>query len=208
MIISCVSAKFEYKGVTFTIGQRIVGTDQSEYEGLYGFITEIRDGEDKETENDTPDIYCTFEPPVLPCDIIELEKLFSRLYQQPKKLEDISLDEVIMAPEMIKGVGNPEECRIFLPIHAVIEDWAANGERGHSEELYTEHADARYRFHTKLKKELAEGCLEHWQGKEDFRVESAKDSYEGYLEGKYDESHYVIWIEGKKLCSRRDILQC
>ena len=64
MVINRVGAKFEYEGVTFTIGQRVVGTGQSEYEGLYGFITEFRDGEDKETENDTPDVYCTFEPPV------------------------------------------------------------------------------------------------------------------------------------------------
>lgn len=104
MIINHNGAEFSYKGVTFVIGQPIVGTKQSEYEGLYGVITEIRDGKDKDTENDTPDIYCTFEPPVLPHDIERLEKRFSGLYQQSKKLEDISLDEVIMAPEMIKGL--------------------------------------------------------------------------------------------------------
>ena len=57
MIINRNGAEFEYKGVSFVIGQPVVGTSQSEYEGLYGLITEIRDGEDKETENDTPDIY-------------------------------------------------------------------------------------------------------------------------------------------------------
>lgn len=206
MFMNRIGAVFEYEGTTFTIGQPIIGTNQSEYEGLYGFITEIRDGEDKETENDTPDIYCTFELPVLPYDIDELGKLFSSLYQQPKKLEDIGLDEVIMAPEMIKGAGNPEERRIFVPIYAVIEDWTANGERGHSEELYTEPADAKYRLHTKLKKELEEGCLEHWQGKEDFCVESAKDSYEGYLDGRYDESHYAIRIEEKKLAVSEEFI--
>lgn len=206
MFMNRIGAVFEYEGTKFTVGQPVVGTDQSAYEGLYGFITEIRDGEDKETENDTPDIYCTFEPPVLPHDIVELEKSFSRLYQEPKKLEDIGLNEVIMAPEMIKGTGNPEECRMFLSIHAVIEDWAANGERGHSEELYTEPADAKYRLHTKLKKELEEGCLEHWQGNEDFRVDSAKDSYEGYLDGEYDESHYAIRIEEKKMAVSEEFI--
>ena len=131
MIINRNGAEFEYKGVSFVIGQPVVGTSQSEYEGLYGLITEIRDGEDKETENDTPDIYCSFDPPILPYDIEELEKRFSSLYQNPKKLEDISLDEVIMAPEMIKGVEDPEKCRRLLPVYTVIEDWARDWERGH-----------------------------------------------------------------------------
>ena len=207
MIINRTGAKFEHEGVTFIVGQRVVGTDQSEYEGLYGFITEIRGGEDKETENDTPDVYCTFEPPVLPYDITEMEKYFSELYQQPKKLEDINLDEVIMATEMIKGVEEPEKCRAFLPIYTVIEDWAANGERGHSEEPYTEFADAKYILHAKLKKELEEGCLMHWQDKEDFRVESVKDSYVGYLDGEYDEKHYSIRIEETRLAVSEDFIR-
>lgn len=70
----CTGAAYEYEGVTFTIWQRIVGTEQSDYEGLYGFIVGIRDGKDKETENDTPDIYCRFDSPVLPCDVTRLEE--------------------------------------------------------------------------------------------------------------------------------------
>lgn len=81
--------KFEYEDVVFTIGQPVVGTDRSVYEGLYGRITEIRDGEDKETENETPDIYCTFELTVLPYDMEILEKRFSRL--TGKRLEDLVL---------------------------------------------------------------------------------------------------------------------
>ena len=207
MIVNRIGAKFEDEGVTFTIGQRIVGTDQSEYDGLYGYITEIRDGEDKETENDTPDVYCTFEPPVLLYDIKEMEKYFSGLYQQPKKLEDINLDEVIMATEMIKGVEEPEKCRVFLPIYTVIEDWAVNGECGHSEEPYMEFADAKYMLHTKLKKELEEGCLKYWQDMEDFRVESVKNFYVGYLDGEYDEKHYSIRIGEKKLAVSEDFIR-
>lgn len=207
MFMNRIGAKFEYEGITFTIGEPIIGTKQSEYEGLYGFITEIRDGKDKETENDTPDIYCEFEPPVLPYDIAELEKRFSELYQQPKKLEDISLDEVIMAPEMIKGVEHLEKCRVFLPIYTVIEDWAANGERGHSEESYTEHSNAKYMLYAKLKEEVEGGCLKHWQDKEAFRVESVKDFYEGYLDGEYDENHYAIRIEEKKLAVSEEFIK-
>lgn len=74
MIINRQGAKFEYEGVTHTIGGAIVGTAESEYEGLYGRINAIHDGDDKETENETPDIYCEFDPPVLPCEIKALEK--------------------------------------------------------------------------------------------------------------------------------------
>lgn len=88
--------------MTFAIGQRIYANGQSDWEGLFGVITEIRTDEDKETENETPDIYCSFDVPVLSADVKELEKRFSSLYREPKTIEDISLDEVIMAPEMIE----------------------------------------------------------------------------------------------------------
>ena len=76
MIINRIGAEFEYEGTTYVIGAPIVGTPESEYEGLYGTITEIRVGEDKETENETPDLYCSFEVPVLPCEVKKLEEVF------------------------------------------------------------------------------------------------------------------------------------
>ena len=97
--------KIVYEDVTYEVGMRIVGTAESEYECLYGVITKIRDGEENDTDNETPDIYCCFEQPVLPCGIQKLEERFSILYAEPKKLEDIILDAVIMAPDMIEPVG-------------------------------------------------------------------------------------------------------
>ena len=91
MIINRPGAEFIYDGASYKIGDRIIGTAESEYEGLYGSIFEIRDGEDKETENETPDIYCSFEEPILPHQIKKLETLFSELYREPKKLEDITV---------------------------------------------------------------------------------------------------------------------
>lgn len=106
MILNRTGAEFEYEGVTYTIGGAIVGTAESEYAGLYGRINAIHDGEDKETENETPDIYCEFDPPVMPHEVKALEDTFSDLYHQPKTIADIVLDMVIMAPEMIRPLDD------------------------------------------------------------------------------------------------------
>lgn len=47
----------------------------------------------------------------------------------------------------------------------------------------------------------------HWQDKEDFRVESVRDSYVGYLDGEYDEKHYSIRIEEKRLAVSEDFIR-
>lgn len=99
MILNENGKSFEYDGITYTIGDAVIGTNVSEYEGLVGVITEIRDGNDKETENETPDIYCSFEAPLLPEDVKALEETFSDLYDEPKTMEDICLDMVIVAPK-------------------------------------------------------------------------------------------------------------
>lgn len=64
MIINKDGMRYTYNGTTYTIGAAVVATEESEYQGLCGIITEIRDGVDRETENDTPDIYCCFETPL------------------------------------------------------------------------------------------------------------------------------------------------
>lgn len=105
MIYDCIGESFTYEGKIYKIGDRIIATEGSEYEGLYGFIFEICDDEDKETENDTPDIYCSFDVPSDPQQIKKLEKIFSDLYREPKKIDDIILDFVIMSPEMIRVIS-------------------------------------------------------------------------------------------------------
>lgn len=102
MFINRVGAQFQCEGVTYTIGGKVCANDASDYEGLYGTITEIRDSDDRETENDTPDIDCSFMPPVLADDIEAIESRFSQLYRREMHLEDIGLDIVIMAPDMLK----------------------------------------------------------------------------------------------------------
>lgn len=113
MIINRYGAVFEYEGVVYKIGAPIIGTSESEYEGLHGVITEIRDGDDKETDNETPDLYCSFESPALPDEIKRLEEVFSELYDAPKTIDDICLDFVIMAPDMVKPADELTEHQIL-----------------------------------------------------------------------------------------------
>ena len=143
MILNRTGAEFEYEGVTYTIGGAIVGTAESEYAGLYGRINAIHDGEDKETENETPDIYCEFDPPVMPHEVKTLEDTFSDLYHQPKTIADIVLDMVIMAPEMIRPLDDLRSMRKRVNVFLVMEDWAVDGEHGNDCEAFSDYDDAK-----------------------------------------------------------------
>ena len=46
MLINKPGAEFLYNGITYRVGDVIIGSDQSEYAGLIGSILEIRDGDD------------------------------------------------------------------------------------------------------------------------------------------------------------------
>ena len=107
MILRENGTRFCADGKVFTIGGRISTNGESEYEGLFGTITEIRSGADRETENDVPDIYCDFEIPASEEMLRELEARFSGLYGEIKTIDDISLDCVIMSPDMLEPLDTP-----------------------------------------------------------------------------------------------------
>ena len=184
--------------MTFAIGQRIYANGQSDWEGLFGVITEIRTDEDKETENETPDIYCSFDVPVLSADVKELEKRFSSLYREPKTIEDISLDEVIMAPEMIE-VLEPWAGRKKKTVWTVAIDWSYHGEHGHLEEICTDYLDAKRKLTEYLTEEFDNSTLLQWQADDRYATVSEKDSYECYEKEDYQENHYHICLERKDL---------
>lgn len=168
---------------------------------LYGIITEIRDGEDKDTENETPDIYCSFELPALPSEVRDLGERLSSLYQDLKTEKDIILDCIIMAPEMISPLDNLEECRHYPTVYLLLEDWAVDGESGCSFEIYTDFDDAKRLLVQNLKEEQETGCILKWDDHEKFVEFSYSNSYECYIDGEYCENHYSISIVTQKLCA-------
>jgi len=199
MIINRPGAEFIYDGTSYKIGDRIIGTSESEYEGLYGSIFEIRDGEDKETENETPDIYCSFEEPVLPHQIKKLEEIFSELYQEPKKLEDITLDYVIMAPEMVRVIL-PDPKPLTQTIYSVQEEWADRGEYGSSiSQAYTSEESALQFMMKQFREEMEDGLVSQMRCDKKFVEESYDDSYECFIDGEYFENHYRIHIISQQI---------
>jgi len=123
MVIRKNGAVFCTEDKIFVIGGSVFANDESEYMGLYGTVTEIRTGDDRETENDTPDIYCEFVLPDTQSMLAELESRFSDLYGLPKDMADISLDCVIMSPEMLEPVpAKPEESLGSLLTLTCLED--------------------------------------------------------------------------------------
>jgi len=110
MLLDKIGQSMVIDGKTYAVGMSVYSTDESDYRGLYGKIIEIADGEDKSTDNETVDITCEFYVPDDISQVTELEERFSALYGEPKEIDDISLDYVIMAPDMIRSV---KRCRIY-----------------------------------------------------------------------------------------------
>lgn len=208
MILKNTGDVFEYEGVKYTVGEFVYANKKSDYEGLFGVIKEIRDGEDKDTENDTPDIYCAFENPIIPYDIEAIEKRFSALYGEKKQLGDIAIDEVIMAPEHISVVSKRESKSDGQTIYILREDWATDDDDGVNIEVYATFDEALCNLRLKVRDEYADGIVSLWLNSADDEaaeegsfviVESSKNSFEAYVDGFYSSSHYSVSIVEKYL---------
>lgn len=194
MIINKKGEKFYFKGIEYVIGGDVIGTEESTYSGLLGNIYEIRTYEDKETDNETPDLYCRFEAPITNYDIAKLEKTFSKLCGENKSLEEICLDGVIMSPQMVQPIQDKE-----YTVYILEEDWAANDDYGHDVEIFTDLNSAKRSMYEQLKKEMNEGCIPNFKNDDDYIEESDENSFECYIDGYYSESHYLLSITEKSM---------
>ena len=96
----------KYQGEEYQVGTTVKANAQSVYEGLIGFITEIRTGKDKETKNPGPDIYCDFIKPNFQKELQVFQHRYVKSYNEPFDLDNINLDGVIMAPEKLVLVND------------------------------------------------------------------------------------------------------
>ena len=185
MIYHQPGEEFWHEGVCYKVGGRIVANEASDYAGLFGNILEIRTEDDRETDNDTPDIYCAFEAPVLSADRLALEQTFSQLYREQKHIEDLGLDMVIMGPEMIVPLEHPAQVYPTGTLYVVAVHWATDGEYGSYEAIFTERTDALHQFHNDLREEFLAGSIPRWKESSQFVEEESDNSYECYLDGEY-----------------------
>ena len=79
MIYNRIGAVCLFDRAEYRVGDMVVATAESPWEGLYGTITEICDGDDRQTENGTIDLYCEFLPPIHPEEILPQVPLVSRM---------------------------------------------------------------------------------------------------------------------------------
>ena len=199
MIYKKPGEEFWHEGVCYKVGGRIVANEASDYAGLFGNILEIRTEDDRETDNDTPDIYCAFEAPVLSADRLALEQTFSQLYREQKHIEDLGLDMVIMGPEMIVPLEHPAQVYPAGTLYIVVVHWATDGEYGSYEAIFTERTDALHQFHNDLREEFLVGSIPRWKESSQFVEEESDNSYECYLDGEYCENHFSIALEQRAL---------
>lgn len=197
MILNKYGDTFQYDGIDYAIGDVIIGTGASEYEGLVGRIIEIRDGADKDTENETPDIYCSFEVPVLAEDIKALEETFSDLYEEPKTIDDITLDMVIMAPEMIVSVDKRSYNARKIKLYAVVEDWVYDGdESGQTTTLFATKEAALKEFKILIATKAINGIIADITQRYEYHVEDIDtDEYSCYVDGFREGNHYHAAVE-------------
>lgn len=205
MILNKSNETFEYEGKKYKIGDKVVVTSvDADYEGLIGVITEICDGEDKDMDNETPDIYCNFFKPVMPYDIEQLEKRFSAVFQEPRKLDDMNLDQVIMAPEMIEVITDLGKSGKGQKIYVVTDDWAYHDEYDSQTEPFTDLMFAKAFMREQVRQMAEDGGLFDRRGDEDCIEESSELSYQLYIKGWYDSDHYWIKIEEKDLKAKKE----
>lgn len=207
MIINQEGMRYTYNGMTYTVGAAVMATEASEYRGLYGTITEIRDGADRETENDTPDIYCCFQPPLFPKEIQELERRFTELYQSPKKLDEITLDMVIMAPEMVRVISpDPTTCKT-CECYLLTTHCTTNLDSSSFTELYADYDAGRFALLQSVREEQQDGCVKDWADRDALEEEYCTDFYEAWHRDEYSEKHFTASIEKLSLTLPQRIIE-
>ena len=192
MIYDKQGQMFFYEDKMFIVGEEVFASE-SDYAGLLGRITEIRTGEDRDTENEGPDIYCCFQPPILNQDAELVNKMrFGN--------EDLSLDLVIMAPEMLMptryvGGGLPT-----VKVYAVVEDCMIDGADHGETRLFSDKKHAEIVLRQSIQKERGNGCIAGWQTSQLFVEEQYNDLYfTAYFKNEYCFNHYTVYLHEMEL---------
>lgn len=86
------------------IGDTVVSLPYEDYGGLIGIVTDIKPlgSPDRDTENETDDVYVDFENEYSSYRVEEILNVFRELYgDSEKEWVDCALDMVIMPPDVL-----------------------------------------------------------------------------------------------------------
>ena len=97
----------------------------------------------KETDNETVDIYVDFQRPLQKQMITEIEERFYKLSGEMKSFEELALDQVIMAPEMLQSLSKVCDELYTDKLFAVTEKWDLDGEVDFNFTLFTDEKSAK-----------------------------------------------------------------
>lgn len=195
MIIEQLGAKYYHNGTDWIIGEKIV-VIEGDYQGLNSILLSVRDGDDVETGNEGPDFYCSLQPLALPIDVTSFEQRMRGLYGEQKAAENIPLDLIILSPDELEPVKKE---RPKLKVYVVTEDWAASDDSDTDNFFFTDYRLAKACLNDRLYCEKHGGCISEWVDAPNFYEESEETFYECYVDGWYQEKHYVICITSMEL---------
>ena len=192
MILNKTGEKYIHDGKIYKVGDEVFVVDEGPYADLIGKITEIRDGEDKDTDNETADIYCDLFVPPIRCEQDRLVGRFSILCGTPMTLDEINLEQVIMAPEMIRSLEDePKD----TTIHVLCEEWSSNNGYGRDIYIYTDLRKAKAKMQQLIRYDKHDGCMSEWLHMDDFVEEFDGRKYSAWIDSDYDGYHYNLVLE-------------
>lgn len=207
MILKEKAQPFLFGEKLYCVGDLVYANHGCVYEGLFGHIIEIRDGEDKLTCSSEPEMVCTFNKPVLPDVIHCLERRISRRERQPKMLHEIELSNVILSPEEVTVIEDENPECFDVGCFRLNVEWIIDGNKSSFALLFSDYLTARKRFMDMLETEITSGCIDAWSRCDEFFVNCDKEWFECWLVGQCDSNHYRIALDHECLRLTGDAVQ-
>lgn len=208
MIYNHYGDRFIYNDKDYIVGETVISNDKSDYANLVGVITEIRTGSDKDTENETPDIYCDFEPPIHPCNKDKLQKSLQDSYADHTPMSEIeyaieyaiAFDCVIMSPDMIitkreldAKIKQPWVITEEIKLYPSCENNCYNN---HHKQTYIlpDKESAEQMFELLLHEIHANGFFDTWKDSEDYQIYTSPNFYNAVrdIHNKADSDSYTL----------------
>lgn len=194
IILSKIGEMIEYAGKKYAVGEKVIANKNSVYEGLIGTIYEIHTDTEKETCNETPDIYCRFQEPVMKVNKEKVRKRLSEAYKKDIRLADVGLDCVIMSPEMLVCMSDLDDGAYKKKVYLLIEDAAVDSDTFYTTDVFADMDMAQQQFEIKLSKEMDKGMLKDITVSDEYVLEVGDNSFEYFRSGRFCEWHYSLKI--------------